>query len=709
MTDFMAYHQQKITFNENGCYVILGRNVDRYGKSNGVGKSAIFVAIYAALYNQIRGKTLAQAIHAGAKGYKLELVLQSTDGTYYQILRSRRKDGTSTTFLFSDKTGEFKEDIRIDLTCHDQDDTQERINSLLKMNAKSFSHSVYFKEDMASAFARAKKGERFELIKNSLQIDQYDKIVKIAKVELDKINISVSEISSYVVAAESGLADIDNKLIQQNIHKNDLDTYYASLSEIDSKLAEIAAIKIGVSDLEQMRVTCTNKVKAAQTNLESSNNRFNDLNRKINEANIKLEEYRGDLAKLRIHYKTLFDNKKTISILPDEEVSKLNEAIAVCKADIKQNQGTIESSNEMIIALGKTKGTCCPTCTSTLDNKKRNILIDIANKNIESAHMSNAVSNKKMNDYNILIHGNNINLGKLNDTIKQLDQLTAKGNSIKEAGEGLKSIISSLQPELNVAAKHVQDYTEQLTNATIESTGVEQQISLKYDDKIESLLSTQKQELLSHIATSNQKMGILVESIRGIRESTKDIGAKQEALSALNTKKIVVENVIDSCSKKGGIPSILIGQALKEIEKYANQALSSFDDYDTLSIKFITSKPDEIDIMVRKDPESDFREFDTFSGAERFIVSFAIRMAMSEILSHKYGSDLKFILLDEAGTALDEYNMGLFANMLKRMSTDKLVLCITHQRELKDHIPQTILVKRSGGKSEIVVNNKEEV
>ena len=51
MTDFMAYHQQKITFNENGCYVILGRNVDRYGKSNGVGKSAIFVAIYAALYN----------------------------------------------------------------------------------------------------------------------------------------------------------------------------------------------------------------------------------------------------------------------------------------------------------------------------------------------------------------------------------------------------------------------------------------------------------------------------------------------------------------------------------------------------------------------------------------------------------------------------------------------------------------------------------
>jgi len=479
------------------------------------------------------------------------------------------------------------------------------------------------------------------------------------------------------------------------------------MSVIDAKLAEISAIKSSVADLEQMRLNCTAKVQTSQSNLNASKIRFNDLNKKISDANAKLDLYRKDLDSLRIQYKNLIGAKKEISVLPEEEVVRLNEAVAVCKSNIKQGHDLIESSNEMVAMLGKNKGSCCPTCTSSLDDKKRTMLIQSANKNIEAAHVSNALANKHMSEYNATLHHNSLLINKLNEIAKQLDQLNLRGTSIKESGEGLKELISSLQPELDAAATHVQDYTDQFNTATAEALAVEQQILLKYDDKIEATLTAQKKDLLSSIAVSNQKMGVLEEAVRFIRESTKDLGAKQDALRAITIKKTIIENVIDSCSKKGGIPSILIGQALKEIEKYANQALSSFDDYDTLSIKFITSKPDEIDIMVRKDPESDLREFDTFSGAERFIVSFAIRMAMAEILSHKYGSDMKFILLDEAGTALDEYNMGLFANMLKRMSTDKLVLCITHQRELKDHIPQTILVKRSGGNSEVVINNKE--
>jgi DNA repair exonuclease SbcCD ATPase subunit len=706
MIDFMAYTEQQINFDENGCYIILGRNADRYGKSNGVGKSSIFIAIYAALYNQIRGKTLTQAIRAGAKGYKLTLVLQSADG-YYQIIRSRRRDGTSTTFMFYDSTGKFEEDKRVDLTCHNQDDTQERINALLKMNAKSFSHSVYFKEDMASAFAKAKKGERFELIKNSLQIDQYDKIVKIAKADLDQVNATIKEISDYITLAEQSLINLETQTAEQKELELSIERAGLEIAQIESKLSEIISIKNSVADLEQLKKDCIKKKNLAISNLSDTENRLHELDKKIGEANAKIEQYRASLKKMNLQYKSLVNEKNGIIIMPEDEVAKINDDILACQVKIRQNLETIESAREMIAALSKAHGLNCPTCTSPLDAKKRKLLVDSANNSIDTAIASNDLLSQRVNSNSKTLNDNASKIDRLNSLNRQIDQLTFQANSMMKDGESLKSIIASLQPERDAAAQSVKEQTTQLEAIKMELAKIEKQISLKYDDEIEGKLINKKQSLLGYIATSNQRIGVIEETNKAIRESIKDLGVKQAELNALSFKRTIVENVIDSCSKKGGIPSILIGQALKEIEKYANQTLSSFDDYDALSIKFITSKPDEIEIMVRKDPEVEFREFDTFSGAERFIVSFAIRMAMSEILSHKYGSDLQFILLDEAGTALDDYNMGLFANILKRMASDKLVLCITHQKELQDHIPQTILVKRSGGKSEILVNNKE--
>ena len=51
---------------------------------------------------------------------------------------------------------------------------------------------------------------------------------------------------------------------------------------------------------------------------------------------------------------------------------------------------------------------------------------------------------------------------------------------------------------------------------------------------------------------------------------------------------------------------------------------------------------------------------------------------------------------------LDEYNNGQFAAMIKRLAKDRLILLITHQNMLKEHINQTILIRRSNGKSEVI-------
>jgi len=704
MENFMAYAKQRVDFGENGCYVITGENLDKGGKSNGSGKSSIFWAITMAIYNQARGKTLGESVKIGAKTCTLELVL-SSGNKFYKIQRKRKREGTSTTFLWVADNVEFKN--AKDITGNDQTETQVKINAIMKMDYQSFCHSMYFKEDASSIFAQSTRSVRFNIIKNSLQVDRYDRYAKEAKKDLESVMSELSTLSSHISSGEDLKAELDENIKQFDSTSVRINKLKGMLSNIDHRISAIQSERSGC-EIKLSEIKSVEAQRAEIINVISEvDKHINSVKSQMKKCNDEIAEYRRTLGLIKSEMETLKSEKNGIPVLSEEEEESLKESINSLNTQMSLNSTKIQEMNEKIKALRSATGSQCWACNKPLTSQEAENIIAEANSVISISEGANASIAEDINKMKSAIKKSRENAQRISKIDIQIDKLESKANTIVELGTKVKETLASLDyGQMEYNKKEYVDKAE-LMSRQINTLKAQVKNIIDRKDAIDSeerSLISQKNSVIGDISESNQKIGELKLRRKEIEDLLTDIEEKQSIVSKLWDRRTIIENFLAACSKKGGIPSILISQAIVEIEKFANETLSQFDSYDGMQIKMEMDKPDEIEISVRMGSEVEFRDFDTFSGGERFIISFAIRMALAQVLSKKYGADIKFILLDEAGTALDEYNTTRFADMVKRLSRDSLILLITHQNNLRDFIQQNMLVRRHGGKSTIITN-----
>jgi exonuclease SbcC len=112
--------------------------------------------------------------------------------------------------------------------------------------------------------------------------------------------------------------------------------------------------------------------------------------------------------------------------------------------------------------------------------------------------------------------------------------------------------------------------------------------------------------------------------------------------------------VLEKAFGKDGIPALLIEQALPEIQNHANEILDRLSD-GNMAVRFETQREfkdkkredrkETLDILIR-DAQGE-RDYELFSGGEAFRVNFAIRLALSRVLSHRAGARLQTLVIDE--------------------------------------------------------------
>ncbi len=162
---------------------------------------------------------------------------------------------------------------------------------------------------------------------------------------------------------------------------------------------------------------------------------------------------------------------------------------------------------------------------------------------------------------------------------------------------------------------------------------------------------------------------------------------------------------------KDGVPALLIEQALPEIENKANEILSRLSD-GGMSVRFLTQVPhkdkkrqdlrETLDIQIRDGMGQ--RDYEMFSGGEAFRVNFAVRLALSEILSKRAGACLQTLVIDEGFGSQDfqgRYRLIEAINLVKQDFAK--ILVITHIDELKDFFPNRVEVERTNRGSTIQV------
>ena len=90
------------------------------------------------------------------------------------------------------------------------------------------------------------------------------------------------------------------------------------------------------------------------------------------------------------------------------------------------------------------------------------------------------------------------------------------------------------------------------------------------------------------------------------------------------------------------------------------------------------------------------RDIKTLSGGESFLVSLALALALSDLVSHKTSIDSLF--LDEGFGTLDQETLETALNALDSLNASgKMVGIISHVETLKERIPMQIQVKKESG------------
>lgn len=212
-----------------------------------------------------------------------------------------------------------------------------------------------------------------------------------------------------------------------------------------------------------------------------------------------------------------------------------------------------------------------------------------------------------------------------------------------------------------------------------------------------------------------------------LRRVQTSLGAAEQRLNAIRDQKeqqsklierekaiyqeLVLVTQLNEAFSSNGIPALLIDEALPEIEETANRILGQLTE-DRMSVRLTTQGEykdkkrkdarETLDIIIHD--ESGARDYELFSGGEAFRVNFAIRLALSALLTKRAGARLQLLVIDEGFGSQDAEGRQRLIQAIHTIQDDyEKIFVITHLDELKDAFQSRIEVVKTETGSEVKV------
>jgi exonuclease SbcC len=207
--------------------------------------------------------------------------------------------------------------------------------------------------------------------------------------------------------------------------------------------------------------------------------------------------------------------------------------------------------------------------------------------------------------------------------------------------------------------------------------------------------------------------------VQFLEKRLNDLEQKRQNLhQAKNEEKRVAEEIelyeiLAEAFSVRGIQSLLIEESVPEIEREANRILQNLtNNYLALRIETQRHQQNEkvvesLDIYI-SDVNGVSRDYDTFSGGERFRIDFALRVALSKLLAKQRNFGLKMLVIDEGFGSQDKEGLDAMMEAIEAVKDDfEKILIITHLDKLHEQFETKIFVQRDATKGacfEVVCN-----
>jgi len=686
INNFISHNDSEIDFTKFNVALILGSFSNDLDRSNGSGKSSILESILWVLFGKSRHKKKDGIVKKDKKSCKVKFIFE-VENNKYRIVRVRDKVISETDVVLEvDNNGQWK-----NISCDTNTLTDDKICGIINLNYEVFLNSVYFKQNDISLFAEAKPNERKDILKALLKMDKWDIFQRSAK---DKAKILLSKIEDKT----NNLVSIDT--IEDNIYKCENE-----IKDIQNKLLkcnnEFTIINNDVMNKKLKYETVSIESQNAPEILKKTIREYNDTKSKTGNINIKINE----------NYDIIKTNQNIISNI-QQKIKSLND-----KIKLKQNINLPELQNKIVNGKIKEKmmkehmlhlekdivaEQKCPTCRKVVSKYEIKNLKEYRQKELNNLKLRHIELRNK--------------LLKAEQKTKELESISNEAVKSELEKSKIETKMMKCQSDLDSS---IQDNTylhqelKNLQNRNFEKEIQELRIKLDKNEiiKLEKEIEDMS-EKIKNLKNECDCLNILYGNQTGnLDKYTKQINEQkiiQKEIDKLKNDYSIYDK-LKQYFGKDGIQAIILENVIEELETYANDTLSKIcNEPTTITIK--TQKQSDsgswmetFDIEVTSNNRTD--DFETFSGGEQFRISFALRLALSKILSQRIGGNIKFLLLDEVSSSLDNKGLEMFINIVKQLGNDMKVLVITHDEKLKNSFSDIIMVNKTNEGSKIVYSS----
>jgi len=687
--NFFSHKESEIDFSKFDSALLIGNTEGDYTKSNGSGKSVVFEAILWGLFNKSRSMMMDDIIRWGEASCAVVIEFKHEDKVY-RVNRTRNRITSSSVVELSylDKAGDW-----IDISCSTSGSTNKKIEEIIKLDHKTFVNSIYFRQNDISEFAEVEASKKKEILKSIVDISRWDKYEKEARKKAKEITLeckvlkkSVEEYDETHKGLEGVRLEIaESKLKSEALTKrkgscisdvSSLEEKYLALKRsldtdtYDKATEEIATLKAKEAGLSKQIKAYTEKIKGLELEKVPLSGTVEKLNNYLSGKNIvevsedKLSDLKAELSSNKVEKSS---SDELIKNLNDINIS--HDHCYVCRQEIGQElydslKSDITSKKDEYL---KKRGIAAEEIVKIDKELNRLLKTQADNKEITKATDRLESENYKLTIVNDNIVKHNVELA---DLVSLRDKALGRLKTNKTLLESIKNEdFQTLRKHIKALKAEKEDLTEKIT---------------KEDINIGRLLERE-----SNLAKSFEK----------ISEDKKNISAK--------LKKIAVFEKLGRMFGKNGIQAVLLDTIIEDLEKTSNVILASICN-EPVAIVLETqrlgsdgvSTIETLDLKVQKDGY--LQNFKSLSGGEKFRISLALRIGLSDMSSRYGGSSLEFLLLDEVNSPLDRYGVEtLFVNVIKALEDKYKILVITHDESLKEKFDNVVDVTKVGGDSTI--------
>ena len=650
---------------------------------NGAGKSSLLDALTWALFGEARGKDKDALINLGSKAAEVALTFKYEENIY-RVQRTTPR-GKSTVLEFQIRDGE---DWR-PLTEKSARETQARIEQTLRLDYDTFVNASFFLQGKADEFTQKKAGERKSVLGNILGLEIWETY-------RERTAERRKEIEKETAGIDRSIADIDAELAEEEPRKR-------RLKELESDLKRLSEAR-----------------KTQETALESLRRAAASLNQRLAEEKARLEEERRGLkeqekvisdqlsvtsaltAQIESTKKSLAETEERIAERSklEENRNAAREQFATLKAENELRKIEMDELKARINQLKAAGGAACPLCGQVLSEEhRRSTLEQLQNEGKEKGDRFRA-NKSSMDALAKQITNYESQAAKMGSAERERLNLST---SITQWTERIETIRNSAKNWETIGAKRLKEVEAILAS---EKYAVEiKKPTVSLDEAERALFQLQEQE-----NNKNQEVGgarQLVDVLVSLRQRKVGCAAEREEKQQL----IVQHKTLERAFGKDGVPALLIEQALPQIETKANDLLDRLSD-GRMSIRFATQaeykdkKRDDLKetLDIQISDGAGLRDYEMFSGGERFRVDFAIRLALSEVLAQRKGARLQPLVIDEGFGSQDTQGRQRLIEAINTVRGDfAKILVITHLDELKDAFPTRIEVEKTETGSRVTI------